>query len=86
MFQFSEKASQHQRVIGFAGGFDKQEMLTVERVYLEPGKAIVPQEGYCRLFFKSVGRTLSDIKSIACGAKIDRAGRRIVPVVVFTVY
>lgn len=87
MFQFADKRSNHQRPIGFAGAMGEPNMLTVERVYIEPGVALAPNDGYCRLFFPdgaTQGR-LSKISSVVCGAQIDEQGRRIVPVIAFEV-
>ena len=87
MFQFADKRSRHQRPIGFAGTMSEPNMLTIERVYIEPRIALVPNEGYCRLFFPdgaAQGR-LSKISSVVCGAQIDQQDRRIVPVIAFEV-
>lgn len=88
MFQFADKRSNHQRPIGFAGVMNENNMLTVERVYIEPGVAIAPNEGYCRLFFPDGASQggLSKISSVVCGAQIDEQDRRIVPVIAFEVH
>jgi hypothetical protein len=79
MVQFVEAKSTHDRQIGYAGQMDDENILNVFNVYLEaahpPSKA---SDGACKFFYN--GDALS---SMACGAKIDEAGRRTVPIVVF---
>lgn len=78
MIQFAESKSTHARQIGYAGMMDDVQIVNVGKVYLESGKPSTVVEGYCKFFFKE-----KNISGIACGAKIDEAGRRTVPVVSF---
>lgn len=87
MIQFSERRSNRQDPIAFAGGLDEPKILTVERVYLTPGRQSIPTDGYCKLFYRSGTRArgISDVESIVCGAQIDEGTRRTVPVIQFSV-
>lgn len=87
MFQFSERRSTRQKPIAFAGGLDEPNLLTVERVYLEPGVPLTPKEGFCRLFFHGGAETgsLTSLSEMTCGAQIDEGDRRTVPIIVFRV-
>jgi hypothetical protein len=87
LIQSAEKRSHHAPPIGFSGTFTEANIVTVERVYLQPGKAIKPNKGICRLFFRggAVEGRAKDVTSIACGAQIDQDDRRTVPVIAFEV-
>ena len=78
MIQFADSKSNHARQIGYAGMMDNGEIMNVYNVYLEPGEPIPVADGACKFFFMK-----QDISGIACGAKIDQLGRRIVPIVTF---
>jgi hypothetical protein len=78
MVQFADSKSHHARQIGYAGMMDDEVMMNVRNVYLETGRPTPVAEGYCKFFFKE-----KNISGIACGAKVDEAGRRTVPVVSF---
>lgn len=82
MVQFSEKQSHHGAILGFAGTMDADgQVLEVDRVYLEPGKATPATDGACKFFFER-----KEMTSIVCGAKIDEGNRRTVPVVAFDAF
>ena len=77
--QFADHKSNHDPILGFAGMTDSDGiMLTVNHVYLEPGKAVIPVDGHCKFFFKR-----KHMDSIVCGARIEEGDRATVPVVVF---
>jgi hypothetical protein len=79
MVQFVETKSTHDPQIGYAGQMDDENILNVFNVYLEAGRPpSKASDGACKFFYN--GDALS---SMACGAKIDEAGRRTVPIVVF---
>lgn len=79
MVQFADSKSIHGRQIGYAGQMDDENILNVFNVYLEVGRPpSKASDGACKFFYN--GDALS---SMACGAKIDEAGRRTVPIVVF---
>lgn len=78
MIQFAESKSTHPRQIGYAGMMEGAEIMNVSSVYLESGQPSPVSEGYCKFFFKE-----KNISGISCGAKVDEAGRRTVPVVGF---
>jgi hypothetical protein len=82
LIQFADSKSNHARQIGYAGLMQDEEILAVRDVYLEAGRRTPVVEGYCKLFFeaKTMEKTIS---GFACGAKIDEADRRTVPVVSF---
>lgn len=82
MIQFADSKSHHARQIGYAGVMEDEQILNVHGVYLEPGRSTPVVEGYCKLFFEAKGFEKT-ISSIACGAKIDEADRRTVPVITF---
>jgi hypothetical protein len=78
MIQFAESKSSHLRQIGYAGMMEGTEIMNVSSVYLESGQASPVSEGYSKFFFKE-----KIISGISCGATVDEAGRRTVPVVGF---
>lgn len=80
LFSFAEKQSETGRPIGFAGRFDGQDIVQVERVYLGSGPAQTVDDGACKIFRKT-----GQISGISCGAKIDSGDRRTVPIVGFDV-
>jgi hypothetical protein len=82
MVLFADSKSNHARQIGYAGMMEDEEIMNVRSVYLESGKATPVAEGYCKFFFKETSME-KNVSSIACGAKIDEADRRTVPIVVF---
>jgi curved DNA-binding protein CbpA len=73
--------------IGFDGGLDELNTLTVDRVVIGLNEPATPEEGFCRLFF--VGNasrgSLNDLTSVVCGARIVENGRATVPNVTFWV-
>jgi hypothetical protein len=82
MIQFADSKSNHARQIGYAGMMENEQILNVHDVYLESGRPTPIVEGFCKLFFEAKGMEKT-ISSIACGAKIDEADRRTVPVITF---
>ena len=78
LLTFSESKSHTRPQIGYAGLMVDDEMMQVQRVYLQSGVAIPADDGACKIFRKG-GR----ISGIACGAKSDQGGRRTVPIVAF---
>jgi hypothetical protein len=79
MVQFAEFKSTLVRILAYAGMMDNPEIMTVSKVYLEPGKSSPVVDGHCKFFFKE-----KRISGIACGGMIiDESGRRIVPIVAF---
>lgn len=78
LINFAESKSVHARQIGYAGMMEDQEILDVRSVYLEGDSATPVTDGACKFFFKDMS-----ITSITCGAAVDKAGRRTVPVVSF---
>lgn len=78
LLTFTESKSHTRPQIGYAGILVDDEMLQVQRIYLQSGVAIPADDGACKIFRKA-GR----ISSIACGAKSDQGGRRTVPIVAF---
>jgi hypothetical protein len=78
LLTFTESKSHTRPQIGYAGLMLDDQMLQVQRIYLQNGVATPADEGYCKIFRKG-GR----ISGIACGAKSDQGGRRTVPIVSF---
>lgn len=78
LLTFSESKSHTRPQIGYAGLMVDDEMIQVQRIYLQSGVAIPADDGACKIFRKG-GR----ISGIACGAKVDQGGRRTVPIVAF---
>lgn len=78
LLTFSESRSHTRPQIGYAGLMVDDQMIQVQRIYLQSGVAIPADDGACKIFRKG-GR----ISGIACGAKSDQGGRRTVPVVAF---
>jgi len=78
MIQFADSKSNHARQIGYAGMMEDEEIMNVRSVYLESGQPTPVADGNCKFFFSK-----KNISGIACGAKIDEAGRRTVPIVSF---
>ena len=78
MIQFADSKSNHARQIGYAGMMEDEEIMNVRSVYLESGQPTPVADGNCKFFFSE-----KNISGIACGAKIDEAGRRTVPIVSF---
>ncbi|MDZ4371892.1 MAG: hypothetical protein U1C74_10765 [Phenylobacterium sp.] len=87
LIQFSEKRSRHQSPIGFSGGFDSDDYMTLERVYLNSGKPLRPRDGGCKLFFRkpAAQSSLSDLTGIVCVGVVDEGDWRTVPLVRFDV-
>ena len=78
MVSFVEKDGHDDWSVGFAGMMDDDgQIMSVHHVYLGQDVHTV-REGYCRFFFEK-----HEMKSVACGAPVDRGTRRTVPVVVF---
>ena len=82
MFQFADRHSA--KPVGFAGHFDTPYLMKVERVYLAPGQAVAPNDGYCRLWDgdRHPG-TISHFTIVLCAAQIDEGNTRIVPFMLF---
>jgi hypothetical protein len=86
MINFSQNESNHSPILGFAGRIEARQpgdvgtMMQVNSVYLRTGDATAVSEGWCKLFFKD-----QQLSGIACGMKVDEAGRRTTAVVVFDV-
>jgi hypothetical protein len=78
MITFAAKATT-KGVIAFSGFMNaKTNMMTVQKVYFEPGKPTYIDEGACKLFFSG-----KHISGIFCGGKIDADGQRTVASIVF---
>lgn len=78
LLTFTESKSHTRPQIGYAGLMVDDEMIQVQRFYLQTGVAIPADDGACKIFRKG-GR----ISGITCGAKSDQGGRRTVPIVSF---
>ncbi len=80
LIQFVEKKSHSSSPLGFGGKIDGDgQIIQVEHAYLQPGKPIAVSEGYCKFFFQN-----QKMNGIACGMKLDEAGRRTTAIVGFT--
>jgi hypothetical protein len=77
MVQFVESGSTLGHILGYAGMMDNAEIMTVSKAYLD-GKPSPVAGGFCKFFFEE-----KRISSIACGAAIDKSGRRTVSAVAF---
>jgi hypothetical protein len=79
MIQFTQNESHHSPIIGFAGNMEKNgQIMDVDRVYLEPGRATKVTDSACKFFFSR-----KHMSSIFCGAKTDEGRRRTVAIVAF---
>lgn len=78
LLTFSESKSHTRPQIGFAGLMVDDQMIQVQRVYLQSGVATPADDGACKIFRKG-----GSISGIFCGAKSDQGGRRTVPIVAF---
>jgi len=79
LIQFSEKHSNHQRIIGYGGTMEADgKILDVDHIYLEPSKALPAQGGACKLFFAQ--RHMTDI---VCGAQVIEGQQKTVAIVAF---
>lgn len=82
--QFFDSKSRR-RELGFAGVMeDDGQIMDVVLIYLQPLNSTPATEGACQFVFEkpSMLETLH-LKSLFCGAKIDKAGRRSVQIIAF---
>lgn len=83
MVSFSEKKSNDQNPISFAGMLEPDgQNMSVRSLYTQPDKPtpIKQGDGACKFFFKS-----GDMDSIFCGAKVDADGHRSTAIITFNV-
>jgi hypothetical protein len=78
LVQFTNSRANHQSILGFGGLMEGKLVMIVKSVFLEIGRALVPNDGACRFFYK--GETIS---AVVCGAQIDEGKFRTVPLVQF---
>lgn len=79
LIDFTERGSHHSPMIGFSGMTDEAGiLLNIEKVYLSTGDPATVSEGSCKLFFKA-----KRLVGIACGMRLDEAGRRTAAIVEF---
>lgn len=94
LIQFTDKAGDDGRILGFAGtiegkqgfGADTAQMLAVERLYLAGGATPVPvQRGTCIMNWTGLQRTGGKLVSIVCGARAEAEGSDIRAIAALTV-
>lgn len=94
LIQFTDKAGDDGRILGFAGtiegkqgwGADSPQVMAVERLYLAGGaKPVQVSRGTCILNWTGLQRTGGKVTSVLCSARANADGRDFIAVVVLEV-